>query len=221
MAIEFLIIDGYNVMRSAGFIRDTVGPGMLTRARQMFLGFLAKGLDEETRARTTVVFDAKSAPEDGSIRELVNEIQVVFAVEYDEADDMIEYLIKRHSAPKQLTVVSSDHRLQNAAKRRNARFVDSEIWFDRLRDLIHEERSNSEDSEPELRDAYKNKKLDAEDTAKWMEEFKVLDEEVTKEPDSIRKTKKKFDASEEIEEREETGYGPFPPGYGEDLLEDI
>ncbi|HEY5310864.1 MAG TPA: hypothetical protein VIK18_00045, partial [Pirellulales bacterium] len=41
----------------------------------------------------------------------------------------IEELIRQDSAPRRLTVVSSDHRLQRAAHRRKARAVDSDRWY--------------------------------------------------------------------------------------------
>ena len=43
---------------------------------------------------------------------------------------MIEILIRKNPAPQKLTVVSSDHRIQLAAKRRGATHVDSDAWFD-------------------------------------------------------------------------------------------
>ena len=69
-------------------------------------------------------------------------IRVRFAVGFDEADDLIEQIIARHSVPKQLTVVSSDNRIKTAATRGGggggrgggARSSDSDAWLDRLID---------------------------------------------------------------------------------------
>src|SRR5262249_44389632 len=63
-------------------------------------------------------------------------LHVRFAVGLDEADDLIELLIRRASSPRQLTVVSDDHRIQQAARRRHctalgcAAYLD---WLDRQR----------------------------------------------------------------------------------------
>ena len=62
---------------------------------------------------------------------------MIFAQHHDEADTLIEEMIQRHSAPKQLTVVSSDLRLQTAANRRKAVAVDSENWLDGLNPQKH------------------------------------------------------------------------------------
>src|SRR5690606_38904703 len=59
-------------------------------------------------------------------------IAVQFSAKDEDADTVIEQLIAADSAPKRLTVVSSDHRLQRAAKRRRATAIDSDVWFARL-----------------------------------------------------------------------------------------
>ncbi len=59
-------------------------------------------------------------------------ITVRFAAQYEEADDLIEELIAADSAPRRLVVVSSDHRLQRAARRRRAKAADSDVWYAEL-----------------------------------------------------------------------------------------
>ena len=54
---------------------------------------------------------------------------------------MIEELILRDSAPRRLTVVSSDHRLQKAAHRRKATAVDSDRW---LAQMLRERQSRQQ-----------------------------------------------------------------------------
>ena len=56
----------------------------------------------------------------------------MFASQDEDADTVIERLVAADSAPKRLTVVSSDHRLQRAAHRRKATAVDSDVWFAQL-----------------------------------------------------------------------------------------
>jgi len=63
-------------------------------------------------------------------------IQVAFAFEYDEADDMLENLIRKHSSPKHLTVVSSDNRIRKCAMARRAISVDSDTFLNRLEQLL-------------------------------------------------------------------------------------
>jgi predicted RNA-binding protein with PIN domain len=127
-----LLIDGYNLIHSAGLVAQPPGPGGLERARRALCEFLAASLAETERGRTTVVFDARQAPPDREHVYVYQGITVRFAVDYNEADELIEELIERDSAPRQLTVVSSDHRLHRAARRRRAKAVDSDVWYAEL-----------------------------------------------------------------------------------------
>lgn len=132
MAASFLIIDGYNLLHAAGLGRASYGPGDLGRKRHELLVRIAAGLPATERARCTVVFDSGEAPPDQPRRFKHGEITVIFAEPGQEADDLIETLIKQHSAPRQLTVVSSDHRLQTAVQRRRGAAVDSDQFLTRL-----------------------------------------------------------------------------------------
>lgn len=125
-----LVIDGYNLMHAAGLARATYGPGDLERCRLKLLSLLAGFLGEETCRRTTVVFDAKSSPADGPRQDMFKGILIEYSPAGQEADDVIESAIRRHSAPKQLLVVSSDHRLHKAARRRRAHVRDSDLFLE-------------------------------------------------------------------------------------------
>ena len=61
-----------------------------------------------------------------------------FASGYENADELIEELIRAESAPRRLIVVSSDHRLHRAAKRRKAQAIDSDQWFQQTLDARRE-----------------------------------------------------------------------------------
>jgi hypothetical protein len=132
MSSRFLIIDGYNLMHAAGLARARYGPGDLQRQRHRLLVRLTSALTAEERIRCTVVFDAIEAPSGLAQRFRHGEITVMFAEPGHEADELIEALIAGHSAARQLLIVSSDHRLQKAAKQRRAESVDSEVFLERL-----------------------------------------------------------------------------------------
>ena len=124
-----LVIDGYNLLHASGILGRGIGPGGLERSRTALLNFLAESLDKRQLARTTVVFDAREAPP-GLPRTIEHQgITVRFAARGSDADQEIEQLIAKHSAPRRLTVVSSDHRLHRAARRRQAKAVDSDQWY--------------------------------------------------------------------------------------------
>jgi hypothetical protein len=95
---------------------------------------LVEGLPAEICQRTCVVFDAANPPRDRPAQYLVEGLDVQFAVGYPEADDLLEELIAANSAPKKLAVVSSDGRVQLAAKRRSCTIFDSQAWLDDLLD---------------------------------------------------------------------------------------
>lgn len=58
-------------------------------------------------------------------------ITVLFAIG-EQADDLIERLIKSHAAPKKLTVVSDDHRIQQAGRRRGCPIAGCSAYLDQL-----------------------------------------------------------------------------------------
>ena len=128
------LIDGYNLMHAAGLMKPRFGPGGLEKARRALVGVLAGSLGDDA-SHTTVVFDARSGPSgERSETEIpaTHSIRVEFASGEDGADARIEQLIHLQSVPKRLTVVSSDARLRTAAKRRGAKPIDSDKFWEQL-----------------------------------------------------------------------------------------
>src|SRR5438477_11517341 len=108
------LIDGYNLLHAMGLLGGRVGPTGLEKARLGLMGLL-RAVYGEQAATVTVVFDAAHAPPGTPEAEDYQGIHVRFAVRQEQADDLIEALIHRESSPRQLTVVSDDHRIQRAA----------------------------------------------------------------------------------------------------------
>ena len=160
-----ILIDGYNLLHVAGILGRGVGRGTLERARLALLNRLSNLLDPDDRKETVVVFDAKDAPRHLPTEVIHNDITVRFARDFEEADDLLEYLIRTHSSPRGLLVVSSDHRVQRAAKRRKAKTNDSEPWLNQLQLRA----KKSQTKEPFRKPLARN--LDAGDVAEWMSEF--------------------------------------------------
>jgi predicted RNA-binding protein with PIN domain len=127
-----LLIDGYNVVAPVAAPGRTPDPAWLQRERNLLLQRLVKHLAADVRFRTCVVFDAANPPPDRPSEFEVDGVSVRFALDYPEADDLLEELIAAHSAPKNLAVVSSDQRIQVAAKRRGCQPFDSQRWLDDL-----------------------------------------------------------------------------------------
>jgi hypothetical protein len=97
-------------------------------------------------------------------------MHVEFAPPGKEADDVIEDLIAGHSAPKRLLVVSSDHRLHKAARRRKAKVRDSDKFLDACESAAQRV---SQVEEP-LKERH-SAKLSPEEVAAWAAEFGDVD----------------------------------------------
>jgi len=175
MPVPFLIIDGYNLMHAAGLARVHHPPGDLANKRLALLAKLARRMTVEERKRCTVVFDAIDAPSNLPGRFSHEMMVVLFAEPGREADEMIESLISQHSAPRQVKVISSDHRLQTAIRRRRGLGIDSDVFLKELespaRQVSGVQRPASAKNAPE------------DDVGFWMDEFddvspKVLQDEL-------------------------------------------
>lgn len=108
-----------------------VKEGDLQRARQSLLQMLHEALGTKGK-RCTVVFDATRAPSRAPGDTFFHGIDVRFTKRREEADDLIAFLIKQCTTPKQLTVISSDHRLVEAATRKRATSVRADNFLDWL-----------------------------------------------------------------------------------------
>lgn len=191
-----LLIDGYNLLHATGLFGRGQGPGGFERSRQALLNFLVETLDEAERGRTTVVFDAAHAPPGLPRRYQQQGLTVWFASNYDDADALIEELIRADHSPRKLTVVSSDHRLHRAAGRRRATAIDSDRWY---ADAQLRRRERQSGPETGAADHKPQPPATPEEVRRWLEAFGLEDAAV--------------------DESAGAGEPLFPPGYGEDLEE--
>lgn len=181
MPARFLIIDGYNLLYAAGMGRASYGPRDLERCRRRLLNFLADKLTAAEQARATVIFDARHPPPDAPRMQMHGRLRVFFATPHGDADLFIEDLIATHSAPKSVTLVSSDHRLQTVARRRKAKPIDSEAFFDEL---------DGRRTKTEPSTSHRNRETDRKQTggmadaelAYWLNVFGGIDTAETAEP---------------------------------------
>src|SRR5262249_43377647 len=162
MATTYLI-DGYNLLHAMGVLHGRVGPGGLEKARLALVGLLHGALDKQA-ADVTVVFDARHPPRDAEARRTIHGIRVVFAIGAGEADDLIEDMLRHAGAPKALTIVSDDHRLQTAARRRTAGVLGCGDFLDLLQKR-RRPRAAARSADPQ-----RQPRSDAE-TAAWLKEF--------------------------------------------------
>ena len=185
-----LLIDGYNLLNVTGIFGGAGKGTELHRARLALLDFLAASLSPRERKETTIVFDASGAPP-GLPRNLIHDDMTVhFARRHSDADEMIEDLLEQSTAPRALLVVSSDHRVQRAARHRGASFVDSDRWYADLLAARRERHAAVEDASSKPAE-----EIAPHDVAYWLNEFS--------------------DAP-----KDDNPADPFPPGYGDDLFEE-
>jgi predicted RNA-binding protein with PIN domain len=163
------LIDGYNLLHAMGVLRGRAGPQGLEKARQRLLGLLLGALGAEA-SNATVVFDAAGAPAGIKDEQEYQGIHVRFAVHQEQADDLIEELIQRSSAPKQLTVVSDDHRLQQAARRRHCPVLGCLDFVEELERIRRRHKTKSvKQTEKEV--------ASKKDVERWLQAFADLDHE--------------------------------------------
>jgi predicted RNA-binding protein with PIN domain len=166
------LIDGYNLLHATGLF-GRGGRNSLHASRQALLGFLAAAIDKTERAATTVVFDATHAPPGLPHIHTVAGITVHFAQQHASADELLEELIAADHSPKKLVVVSSDHRLQRAAKKRRATAIDSHVWYGEVDARLRGRRGKRY---AELPDVKPNEQLSPSEVQAWLRIFGPIDE---------------------------------------------
>ncbi|MHC4060756.1 MAG: NYN domain-containing protein [Planctomycetota bacterium] len=112
-----------------------------------------------------IVFDG-AGPPDKTAFDNITSLEVFFAGLSAEADEVIEDKIKASTAPRRLTVVSSDRRLRAAARARKAGAVKSETFWNQLRTMFTRGRT---DKEP----AAKRWGLSEIETEQWLRFFGI------------------------------------------------
>ncbi len=204
-----LIIDGYNLLNASGVFGRGRGRSALEQSRRALLDFLAEHLDPDEVSGTRVAFDAKGAPPGLPRESLYRGLTVQYAARHEEADDLIEELIRAESAPRRLTVVSSDHRLQRAARRRKATAIDSDVWFDQVVARRREGKHTGGET-----DVTPEKPSSENDVTAWLQRFGNVESD---DPDACPDAPHDMKESDDVDGLDGLA-DPFPPGYGEDLL---
>jgi len=197
-----LLIDGYNLLHVSGVFGRGTALTELHRSREALLAFLAASLTKAECETTTIVFDAAGAPPGLPQSYKYEGLQVEFARDPGNADELLERLIVAHDTPRKLVVVSGDHRVQRAAKRRRATAIDSDRWWAEL--CAERRQRGAKVPAPAAKPTGSPSSFEVD---YWVRQFA---DAVAEEPTAPKTMSPLHD---EIA-------NPFPPGYAEDLLDD-
>ena len=148
-----LIIDAYNLLHCTHILPD----------RYALVGVtgLARLLLHSRYARQRIVIVCDGTPPRGHVD--VPGVEILFSGPGREADAVIERLVAQDSAPRQLTVVSNDRRVQRAARRRRGQALACEAFLRQVAGDVRE--SGADQGEPE------HGPLEPDETAAWLAEF--------------------------------------------------
>jgi len=212
-----LLIDGYNLLHASTVESVSRGPTALARARLALLRWLGHYLPAKLRSQTIVVFDAQESTARSPEFEASHGLAVLYAAGYPDADALIAELVQSNSDPKRLTVVSSDHQVQRAARRRKANIFDSETW---IAHILASHRTalgqNGELSKPH--EASPMPTVDEQEIAAWMQEFADAEPLAGSPANPSAPPVEGADGPATLAEDETVSpASPFPPGYAEDL----
>ncbi len=170
------LIDGYNVMHAAGMLGPRLSREGFRRARRRFLDDLAEILPAAADREVTVVFDAKVPPGDFPIASSYRGTRVLFAFGDEDADSRIEYILERDSNPQNLTVVSSDRRLRQAARRRRARPMMADDFWDRKDRLGRPEPPRIRAGNLPSKEIDREGPVDPDEARFWVEAFRDVEQ---------------------------------------------
>lgn len=161
------LIDGYNLMHRLG-LAPPRGSGRLDRCRANLLEWLER-VHRRGPDSVTIVFDGREGIRQSASNDTNGGIRIQFSVGRI-ADDLIEELIANERSPRNLTVVSSDRRIQESARRRGCAFWNCDEYLEWSAD-----RGHAPPKPPKLPD--KPETPSDEELEHWQSEFADLDQD--------------------------------------------
>jgi len=154
-----VIIDGHNLLHSILNIEDyeDISDVGLCRIIGRYLKLVGRTGE--------IIFDG-TGPRDKSGFDNISNLEVLFAGFGTDTDTVIEDKIKASTAPKRLTIVSSDGRLRRAARARKAISLKSQTFWAGLEEELSRKRPARAKEPPAKRHG-----LSEGETEQWLEFF--------------------------------------------------
>ena len=152
------IIDGHNLLHTIFKLEEDAGAisdvGLCRILSRYFTLTAEKG---------EIIFDGTGPPDKGGFDNISN-LEVFFAGRGTDTDTVIEDKIAASTAPKGLTIVSSDRRLRAAARTRKSTSVKSDVFWKDVQKQLNRKRPVKE---PQA----KRQGLSEGETDQWLEFF--------------------------------------------------
>ena len=152
------IIDGHNLLHSicqAEEDSQVIGDVQLCRIVGRYL--------KRTGETGEIIFDGTGPPDKSGFDNISN-LEVFFAGIGTDADSVIEKKIRASTAPKRLSIVSSDRRLRKAAQARKATALKSEAFWGNVQKQLSKREKAKEPAEKRLG-------LSESETKQWLKYF--------------------------------------------------
>ncbi len=131
------IIDGHNLLWSVQNAEENTSITDITICRILDDYFRRTGKSAE------IIFDGTGPPVKTEFKNVAN-LQVTFSGLRTDCDTVIEQRISASTAPKLLTIVSSDRRLRDAASARKATSIKSEDFWDEVKKRLSRRKTGKE-----------------------------------------------------------------------------
>jgi len=155
-----IIIDGHNLLHAIYKVHE--GSGSISDIQLCrIIGRYLK-LTGETGE---IIFDG-TGPRDKSGFDNISNLEVSFAGQGRDADIIIEDKIKTSTAPRRLTIVSSDQRLRKAGRVRKTTVIKSEVFWNLVQKQLSRKKAAREPAEKHLG-------LTESETKQWLEFFGI------------------------------------------------
>jgi len=134
------IIDGHNLLWCIQNAEEdkSVTDVALCRILDSYFGLVSR-----RRVSAEIIFDGPG-PLNKTEFKITRNIDVTFSGRASDCDTIIESRILASTAPKRLTIVSTDRRLRDAAEARKANSIKSEDFWDEVKKCLSKKRHGKE-----------------------------------------------------------------------------
>ena len=154
------LFDGYNVYHAARKMADQWSHLTSSTLCQ----WIARDM-QRLKDRAIVVFDGKKLRGQSSEMLPAGFVEILYSGPEQDADMVLEDLIQQNTAPRRLTVVSSDNRVRKAARKRRCKLLKSPEYLEEW--IRRQQTSPRRPVEP----IQKRRGLGAGELSAWLERF--------------------------------------------------